>query len=275
MDTRSYLETGESVESYVRRMLPTNEDRVRAYFETAQLQDEQDRQYVASAPQYDENDQREYKQLKLRAMVAVGTLVGGAVFFLLWWSDLSKQGSGEQLSSGSAIQWATAAALAASAGVHWFIGGRELNFRRSLEYERSQRVKEQRARPQYRNGDIALLRTGWVPGTIGGLGRLGLSPNASSTDEGTSAPPRVHEAEVASPRMSYQAYLQTPHWKRVRTGALQRAGYRCQLDASHTRNLQVHHNNYHCLWNEEPEDVVVLCGDCHSNFHAGGRMPGR
>lgn len=66
----------------------------------------------------------------------------------------------------------------------------------------------------------------------------------------------------------YRAYLQTEHWQRVRKEAKERAGYRCQLCGSDkVYNLEVHHNSYENLYNEKPEDVVVLCGPCHSRYH--------
>jgi 5-methylcytosine-specific restriction endonuclease McrA len=66
--------------------------------------------------------------------------------------------------------------------------------------------------------------------------------------------------------MNYRAYLQTSHWKEVRRSARKRAGGKCQLCSSRIR-LEVHHNNYECLWHETPQDVVVLCRRCHAKFH--------
>lgn len=67
--------------------------------------------------------------------------------------------------------------------------------------------------------------------------------------------------------MPYSEYLKTEHWKAVRKAALQRAGNRCQLNSSHTKRLEVHHNNYDHLGEERPKDVIVLCRDCHSKHH--------
>lgn len=66
--------------------------------------------------------------------------------------------------------------------------------------------------------------------------------------------------------LSYDEYLKTDHWQQVRSEALQRANYRCQLCCS-KENLNVHHNNYENLWNEQLEDVVTLCRSCHAKFH--------
>jgi len=64
--------------------------------------------------------------------------------------------------------------------------------------------------------------------------------------------------------MTYQEYLETGHWRQVRFAALWHAGFRCQLCGS-TDNLEVHHSpqGYDHLFEERPEDVVVLCRKCH------------
>lgn len=66
--------------------------------------------------------------------------------------------------------------------------------------------------------------------------------------------------------MNYRAYLRTSHWKTVRRDAKRRAGGKCQLCSSRFR-LEVHHNNYECLWHETEQDVIVLCRRCHAKFH--------
>jgi 5-methylcytosine-specific restriction endonuclease McrA len=72
--------------------------------------------------------------------------------------------------------------------------------------------------------------------------------------------------------MPYSEYLETPEWRRVREGALRRAGYRCQLcSADDERDeLDVHHNTYRNRGAEEARDLVVLCRPCHDYHH--GRM---
>ena len=67
--------------------------------------------------------------------------------------------------------------------------------------------------------------------------------------------------------MPYQQYLQTPEWFARRTAALRRAGYRCQL-CNRTGRLEVHHRTYERRGNESPEDLIVLCDECHRTFNA-------
>ena len=65
---------------------------------------------------------------------------------------------------------------------------------------------------------------------------------------------------------SYQEYLQSDHWKQFAADAKERAGNRCQLCNS-DGELHTHHRTYDRLGEELPEDVVVLCADCHAKFH--------
>lgn len=71
--------------------------------------------------------------------------------------------------------------------------------------------------------------------------------------------------------MPYNDYLKTEHWQQVRKEALVRAGYRCQLNSDHKNRLEVHHNNYNHLGAERPQDVFVMCEDCHGRHH--GELP--
>lgn len=74
-----------------------------------------------------------------------------------------------------------------------------------------------------------------------------------------------------SRKQNYDDYLLSPQWQVKRKGALDRAGGKCQMCAATKRQLHVHHNNYHRLFDELPTDLIVLCCDCHRLFH--GRVP--
>jgi 5-methylcytosine-specific restriction endonuclease McrA len=91
---------------------------------------------------------------------------------------------------------------------------------------------------------------------------------------------RLHQynEECRAARLSQQAraarlykmgakYREEPEWKVKRTQALIRAGYRCQMGASHDGPLDVHHNTYQNYGNERPQDLVVLCRSCHEQIH--------
>ena len=70
--------------------------------------------------------------------------------------------------------------------------------------------------------------------------------------------------------MPYKEYLQTEFWDKQRKGALKRALFRCQLcnkGKAARVTLDVHHRTYERRGRESPEDLIVLCRNCHSNFH--------
>lgn len=71
--------------------------------------------------------------------------------------------------------------------------------------------------------------------------------------------------------MPYSAYLDTPHWQKVRALALRRAGRRCQICGARGK-LDCHHNTYARRGRELPSDVIVLCRPCHDLFHAHGTL---
>jgi hypothetical protein len=66
--------------------------------------------------------------------------------------------------------------------------------------------------------------------------------------------------------MSYEQYLRTDHWLKVRDAAIKRASFRCALCNSEV-NLHVHHRTYERLGRELPGDLTVLCSACHDKFH--------
>ena len=65
----------------------------------------------------------------------------------------------------------------------------------------------------------------------------------------------------------YDKYLRSKHWKKTRKKALERAEYQCQLCACKDAVLDVHHNNYNNVGNEQEKDLIVLCRPCHRKFH--------
>lgn len=70
--------------------------------------------------------------------------------------------------------------------------------------------------------------------------------------------------------MPYEQYLQTFEWQQrrdqARDQALRDAGNRCQL-CNKSKFLNVHHKTYERRGHELPEDLIVLCRDCHARFH--------
>lgn len=77
----------------------------------------------------------------------------------------------------------------------------------------------------------------------------------------------VIAAELARLRsMPYPEYLDTRHWQRTRLVALRNASYRCEACGA-PRHLDVHHLTYIRRGAELPEDLRVLCRDCHEKEH--------
>jgi hypothetical protein len=66
--------------------------------------------------------------------------------------------------------------------------------------------------------------------------------------------------------LSYEQYLRTDHWLKVRDAAIKRANFRCALCNSGV-NLHAHHRTYERLGRELPADLTVLCSACHDKFH--------
>ena len=70
--------------------------------------------------------------------------------------------------------------------------------------------------------------------------------------------------------MDYKLYLQTEEWQRTRLDAIERAHGMCEKCGS-ADNLQVHHKTYERRGEELPEDLIVLCEQCHKKEH--GLLP--
>lgn len=67
----------------------------------------------------------------------------------------------------------------------------------------------------------------------------------------------------------YGEYLQSPAWRERRRAALLRSGSRCQICGA-TRALQVHHVTYVRVGEEFPDDLRVVCVECHVEIHNTG-----
>jgi hypothetical protein len=67
--------------------------------------------------------------------------------------------------------------------------------------------------------------------------------------------------------MDYETYLKTPEWKRRRNRILESVGKRCQRCGAKGVELHVHHLTYERRGEELPEDLIVLCKDCHEKEH--------
>jgi 5-methylcytosine-specific restriction endonuclease McrA len=99
---------------------------------------------------------------------------------------------------------------------------------------------------------------------------------------------------VNADRGSYAEYLRSDLWKTIRDGALYRAQYRCQSPTCRraelrswteeeirqgcwgTYRLEVHHLTYERVGGRElPDDLIVLCDECHDIAHGFEPEPWR
>ena len=70
--------------------------------------------------------------------------------------------------------------------------------------------------------------------------------------------------------LPYHEYLQTDHWKRVRSEAYRRANYECQHCGRGDTRLNAHHVDqeaYDHRGEERPRDIMVLDDECHRRYH--------
>jgi 5-methylcytosine-specific restriction endonuclease McrA len=68
----------------------------------------------------------------------------------------------------------------------------------------------------------------------------------------------------------YKEYLASPHWETTRQAAIERAHGECALCGyRYSAKLEVHHRTYVRIGEELPEDLVVLCDECHDNYERG------
>jgi hypothetical protein len=76
-------------------------------------------------------------------------------------------------------------------------------------------------------------------------------------------------------RVDYYKYIASPEWKVKAEAAKKAAGYRCQV-CNHPKSegaiLDAHHRTYKRLGHERPEDITVLCRDCHELYESSKRQ---
>ena len=68
-------------------------------------------------------------------------------------------------------------------------------------------------------------------------------------------------------REKYQKYLESPDWNARRKWWLRRADWRCQFCNDNSQPLHCHHRTYSRIYQEDPDDVIVLCQTCHDWHH--------
>jgi len=88
--------------------------------------------------------------------------------------------------------------------------------------------------------------------------------------------------------LPYAEYLKSNHWYYKRNKALNKAFFQCQVCNSKGHiirpandpdfveyrecQLHVHHRTYERKGHELPQDLIVLCSECHELFHKHGKL---
>jgi 5-methylcytosine-specific restriction endonuclease McrA len=67
-------------------------------------------------------------------------------------------------------------------------------------------------------------------------------------------------------RIKYYQYLASEEWAQIKLDLYQLRGKKCEVCDS-KQNIQVHHLTYKNVFNEEPEDLILLCKKCHEKEH--------
>ena len=67
-------------------------------------------------------------------------------------------------------------------------------------------------------------------------------------------------------KKKYNKYINSKAWGRKRQEAFTYHGRECAF-CGKTHSLHVHHKNYRSLFNEDMEDLMILCEQCHMEVH--------
>lgn len=66
--------------------------------------------------------------------------------------------------------------------------------------------------------------------------------------------------------LTYEEYIRSPWWRARKAAVIRYRGERCERCGC-THWLQLHHRTYERLCRELPEDVELLCDQCHREEH--------
>ena len=74
-------------------------------------------------------------------------------------------------------------------------------------------------------------------------------------------------------KKTYAERLLDPRWQQLRLRVFERDNWTCRNCGNKNRTLNAHHVHYHPLaegpWDYDPETIITLCADCHSDEHSG------
>ncbi len=67
-------------------------------------------------------------------------------------------------------------------------------------------------------------------------------------------------------KTKYKKYLLSDEWATMKIDLIHIRGHKCERCPS-KGNLHLHHLTYKNVFNEEPEDLELLCAKCHATEH--------
>lgn len=73
----------------------------------------------------------------------------------------------------------------------------------------------------------------------------------------------------------YQQRISSGEWKRLKREVIEQRGNRCERCTGAGVSLELHHVHYRSLGNERPQDVELLCADCHARADEARDSRGR
>jgi hypothetical protein len=62
----------------------------------------------------------------------------------------------------------------------------------------------------------------------------------------------------------YEQRISSAEWKSLKSEIIEQRGNRCKRCREGSTSLELHHVHYRSLGNEQPEDVELLCRECHT-----------
>ncbi|MDF1594241.1 MAG: hypothetical protein P1P89_22245 [Desulfobacterales bacterium] len=69
-------------------------------------------------------------------------------------------------------------------------------------------------------------------------------------------------------QLEYRKFLNSEAWAKIRCDIIMLRGSRCEVCQVDKKVVNVHHLNYDKPWGEEEDnDLIVLCRECHTTEH--------
>ncbi len=74
-------------------------------------------------------------------------------------------------------------------------------------------------------------------------------------------------AKKKSKKSEYVRYIGSKKWKDLKKSIIEKRGNACERCNAKPKQIDLHHKTYIRLFNEEENDVMLLCRGCHEKEH--------